>query len=604
MTVGAGTGAGAGAGPGAAAGRVVEEIATAWSVPGAAVAVTGPDGVVWQHLHGSAHPSRADPVRGDHLFPIGSISKAATAMVALHGVRDGLLSLEQPIAGVLPWVPARLHDPAITLRTLLNHTAGLVGSVDALPDERAQVAGYASGAGAGGPAAGPRPGAEFHYSNLGFILAGLAAATAFGRDLPALVQERVLGPAGMRDSVPVITAAASARLATGSQPLVDDRPWLPGDALVAAPLVETAGSDGSIAATIVDLAAFARVLLRGGRGDLGDVLDPASFELMTGLLAPAGEDVLVVPGATPPHWSRYGLGVNVESTDGGRVLTHGGGMVGYASFLLASPEAGRAVVVVTTADGDSRVAEAMARSVDALFAEQDAALHLPTRAGAAQPPPPERSAVLAPARWATAAQAGGASPEPWTVRPPALAAPALGAFTDVDGEQLEIRATGTGYQVQFDGAATPLLWTWSDRALADLPALRRFGLVFDGVAWNWGPRVFEPKPMEAVAEPPSPTGLPAVPSELLDALPGHYRSYTPWYPHFRVVRRGARLVLIAPRGVEAPADDEPLVPIAPGLLRIGSDPGAPETLRSGPVIDGRCVWVDRDGCRYSRSFTP
>ncbi|MCI0157130.1 beta-lactamase family protein [Leifsonia shinshuensis] len=564
----------------AAAAAVVERIAAEWAVPGVAVAVTDRDGVVWRHVTGHADLARGIPLRHDHLLEIGSISKAATAMVVLQEVAAGRLGLDQPIGDVLPWVPAPLLDPAITLRTLLTHTAGLVGSVDALPDERAQVAGYAGGA------TGSAPGARFHYSNVGFLLLGLAAGAVAGRPLPDLVRERVFGPAGMRDAIPVITAADAGRLAVGHQPLAEDLPWRPGDPLVASPLVETSGSDGSIAATAADLAAFARVLLRGGRGDAGVVLAPGSFEAMTGTLAPSGEDVLVVPGQSAPEWSRYGLGINVEQSRRGRALSHGGGMVGYASFLLADPAAGRAVVVLTNADGDSPIAEAIARSVDVVFA-----------GGGAVPDDPGLSG----SRWARP-ETSLAVGDHLSVRPPALPPEAHGVFVGADGRRLEVRAAGEGHEVVVDGSAAPLRWTWSDRCVTTLPALRRFALVFDGTGWSWGPEEFPPE--RAAGGAPSRAHALEPSDPALAAAPGHYRSYTPWFPHLRIVRRGSRLVLIAARGVEAPADDQPLIPLGDGVFRIGADPAVPETLRLGPVVDGGCVWIDRDGCRYSRSFTP
>ncbi|WP_236416458.1 hypothetical protein, partial [Escherichia coli] len=98
----------------------------------------------------------------------------------------------------------------------------------------------------------------------------------------------------------------------------------------------------------------------------------------------------------------------------------------------------------------------------------------------------------------------------------------------------------------------------------------RFALVFDGIGWSWGPEEFLPE-RAAGGSPSRAPGLDPI-DPALATVPGHYRSYTPWYPHLRIVRRGSRLVLIAPRGVEAPADDQPLVPLGDGVFRIGADP--------------------------------
>ena len=103
---------------------------------------------------------------------------------------------------------------------------------------------------------------------------------------------------------------------------------------------------------------------------------------------------------------------------------------------------------------------------------------------------------------------------------------------------------------------------------------------------------------------PSPTaGAPAL-DERLAAYVGHYRSWSPWFTTFRITARDGALVLVAAGGVEAPLDDMDLVEVGDGVFRIGADPWLPERLAVGPVVDGRCLYVVRDGCTYSRTFTP
>ena len=69
------------------------------------------------------------------------------------------------------------------------------------------------------------------------------------------------------------------------------------------------------------------------------------------------------------------------------------------------------------------------------------------------------------------------------------------------------------------------------------------------------------------------------------------------------VREGA-LWLATSGGTEAPGQDEPLIEVTPGVFRIGAEEWLPERLTVGPLVDGRVISVNRDGCDYSRSFTP
>ncbi|MGB3481818.1 MAG: serine hydrolase domain-containing protein [Mycobacterium sp.] len=550
---------------------VVTAIAEQWAVPGGAVVAVDRHGEVFSHVFGRADLRAGDPVEPHHLFEIGSISKIFTAITILQLAEQGLVGLDWPVARVLDWLPEPMHAEGITIGRLLNHTAGLVASVDALPDEIGQASVYA-----GQPSSAP-PGSFFHYSNLGFILLGLVAANVAGQPLTTLVQQHILLPLGMADTVSRVTHDDYAALARGHQPLHDDRPWVPGDPLVNAPWLEVAGADGNIAATASDLGRFARMLL--GRGTLGHnrIVSMAAFETMLSTLAPEGEDVLALHGVPTSDISRYGLGVNVEEINGRVVLTHGGGMVGYASFLWADLDDGLAVCVVTNANGDTPVAEAMARGVAA-------ELSTPGRVDTDRTDPGWWDAHLVDESGCigefSSTEAEFGSTEPSTSVHVSIAARR--------GDLVRLMVSGGGDQA-------PLVRTWGSRAVTTLPLLRRYALTFEDGRWIWGPEVLTRDGSIAVE--------PADQAEGLTALCGHYRSYSPWFTNFRVVLRAGGLVLIAASGVEAPGEDIDLVQVGPSTFRIGTDDRLPERITFGPVIRGVAAWAERDGCRYSRAFT-
>jgi hypothetical protein len=309
--------------------------------------------------------------------------------------------------------------------------------------------------------------------------------------------------------------------------------------------------------------------------------------------APGGEGVCVWNGTPQVEESRYGLGINVELIDGHHVVTHGGGMVGYATFLLADRDAGLGVVVLTNGTGEQPLAHAFARVVH----------HVMVALGEGRPAPelPDPAAALRAAEIATSL---------------------LGTFegTAYDGTSLRVTVRGGvdgRVEVVTHGSATAgtpdsesvgrVLRTWSDRYATDHPDLRTFPLTPDDDRWLVGPYVLtavssDGRATATVGDGGAREPLPALDSRLL-AVVGHYRSWSPWYPGFRVTVRDGGLVLIAPGGVEAPGDDEALVELEPGVFRIGADPWMPERLHVGPVVDGHAVTVTRDGCVYSRHFT-
>jgi CubicO group peptidase (beta-lactamase class C family) len=549
---------------------VIATIAEQWAVPGGAVVAVDRRGEVFSHRFGHADVAAGIPVAPHHLFEIGSISKVFTSIVVLRLARKGLIRLDDSVGAVLDWLPEPLRADGITIERLLNHTAGLVASVDALPDDMGQATAFA------GHVSSALPGTFFHYSNLGFILLGLAARRVSGRPLVDLVREEILDPLRMTSAVACVTHDDYSSLARGYQPLRDDRPWAPGDPLIQAPWLEVAGADGNIAATASELARFARMLLGKGTLDGTSILDAADFDTMVGTTAPEGEDVLALPGVPPTETSRYGLGINVETTDGRTVLSHGGGMVGYASFLLADLDDGTAVCVVTNANGDTPVAEAIARSVAAEL------------------------------RSPGTVDLDGVNPHWWNARYVEEMG-YTGEFVDTEPESgprrievfIEERdGDRARIAVHCNGDRAPLLRTWTRGAVARMRSLERFTLVFGDDAWQWGPRTFA----RAGASPAT-----ARSTSTLQPFCGHFRSYTPWFTNFRVVLRRDRLVLIASGGVEAPAEEAELVAEFVGqggsTFRIGADPRLPERITFGPPVDGLAPWGDRDGCRYSRAFT-
>jgi len=539
-------------------------LSTQTPVPGGSLVVVDHDGVVAELCFGLADVAAAEPVRREHRFEIGSISKVFTSLLVNQLVDEGLVDLDRPVAEVLPWLDLGTPSAPATPRHLLAHTAGLVLGADGLPDEVTQVWGLRD------LTRSDPLGGRFHYSNLGFMVLGVLVSHVTGQPVAELVRRRLFAPMGMPDALASVTHDDRATMATGYWPLHDDRPWVPGDAITPATWFEVAAADGNVAANADELGRLVRLLLGSGDLDGHRVVSVEAMGRIATPAAPGGEDIAAwgdSPGATD---SRYGLGINVERVDGNLCLTHGGGMVGYASFVLADRDSGLGVGVLTNGNGDHPAAQLLARVAHRTF--------LAARAGEDLPQPADPTA---------------------TVQVADLDPAMLGVFDAATSEGAPLRITvdsdETGAARVASGRATGRLYrTWSGRLATDHPDLRRFHLTWDDGSWTHGPTVLR---REGYAVPPQ-----VLPARSAAAV-GHYRCYSPWYSNFRIVGREGRLVLVAPGGVEAPGDEPELVEVSPGVFRIGADPWLPERLVLGPVVEGRVVSVTRDGCVYSRAFT-
>lgn len=128
-------------------------------------------------LSGTTTMGGSQKITNNSLFQAGSISKSFTAMAVLELVRQGKVSLDDPITKYLPQYP-RWHN--VTIRQLLNHTSGIfnytkTGRFDRIrhDDPQAgmtpeQIVNIASSF----PSYFP-PGKGWKYSNTNYVLAGM-----------------------------------------------------------------------------------------------------------------------------------------------------------------------------------------------------------------------------------------------------------------------------------------------------------------------------------------------------------------------------------------------------------------------------------------------
>lgn len=173
------------------------------------------DGEVAVERHaGHADREAGRPVTPDSVFRLASMSKPIVSAAALVLVGRGALGLDTVVGEVLPWFRPGLAGggrPDITLRQLLNHTAGLDYGFLQPPDGRYARAGVSDGLDATRtdlttnlrrvatvPLAFP-PGTDWAYSiATDVVLAVVAEVT--GDDPATAVADLVTGPLGMTDT--------------------------------------------------------------------------------------------------------------------------------------------------------------------------------------------------------------------------------------------------------------------------------------------------------------------------------------------------------------------------------------------------------------------
>ncbi len=172
--------------------------------PALSLAVADNGGVLWAEALGKADLELEVAATTQHLFRLGSVSKAVTATAAARLVTRGLLDLDVPIAYWLPDLPA--HHRATTMRQLLTHRGGVrhYGPKDLDPNApggRIIARSYASreeilALFIDDPLVAPA-GSEVSYSSFGYSLASFVMEAAGGTDFLRLMQDEIALPFGL-----------------------------------------------------------------------------------------------------------------------------------------------------------------------------------------------------------------------------------------------------------------------------------------------------------------------------------------------------------------------------------------------------------------------
>jgi serine-type D-Ala-D-Ala carboxypeptidase/endopeptidase len=277
--------------------------------------------------------------RDDAIFQIGSITKVFTALALADAVTSGELSLDTPLASLLPTM-THPNASAITLGQLASHTSGLprlpaglrrrARATPADPYSNFSTADLEVALAAARLRPGSRP--RVRYSNFGAALLGEALRQHDGTSFEQLIHDRVTTPLGLLDTHierrPEFADRYAQAHSRGGKPVPD---WNLG-AMPGA---------GALRSTAHDLLEFVHVNLVPGDSRKAEALVTAQQ-----------------PRARANRWIQVGLGWHLSPlrATAHTVLWHNGATAGSTSYLGLVPELGAGVVVLSNSG----------RSVDAL----------------------------------------------------------------------------------------------------------------------------------------------------------------------------------------------------------------------------------------------
>lgn len=327
--------------------QALDDWAQATGVPGAAMAVSLPDGSEIIVTTGVRDLNTGESVRSDEYWRIASITKPMVSAVVLRLVEQGLVELNAPVARYLGtgWASGYElggvdYGDLVTIADLLAHTDGfkeyafdpgfylLVGDRLDVPMTPQEVVAWAVGE-------GPQyvPGTGYLYNTVGHVVAGLVIEAVTGRPAQDVLRDEVFEPARAKNlyltprefppsRVPAAYVQGLLRTALDLLPALAsyreqatvgefyDVTAVPQAVLTSAPF-----TGGGLEAQLDDVALVFRALFDG------TVLSAESVAAFT----------------TTVLDTNYGLGISVGLVDDLVVYSHGGGVPGFRSHALYVP---------------------------------------------------------------------------------------------------------------------------------------------------------------------------------------------------------------------------------------------------------------------------
>ena len=245
------------------------------------------------------------PMRQDTIFRIASMSKLVTSVGIMMLLEEGRLHLSDPVEKYLPALKDRVvytggaveaptfvpASHAITIRELLNHTAGYYyaapWSADPVPSALMSRAKLWDARDLNEfvqrVATVPlhqQPGTRFRYG-IHVDLLGAIIEKASGQRLDRFLQDRIFSPLAMHDSSFLVTEEKQSRLAQLYQ--LEDGKLKPAPDFLPRPTPERGmlSGGGGLYSTAGDYLRFAQMVANGGELEGVRILSRKAVELMT-----------------------------------------------------------------------------------------------------------------------------------------------------------------------------------------------------------------------------------------------------------------------------------------------------------------------------------
>ncbi|MFZ6845455.1 serine hydrolase domain-containing protein [Undibacterium sp. RuTC16W] len=321
--------------------KTVTDLMTRSCVTGLGIAIFNENKIVYLNSFGWRQKEQRLPLNVDSVMYGASFTKAVFATMVAQLVQEGILDLDKPVEQYLPKPLPEYdkyrdlaNDPRyqrITLRMLLNHTAGFANFRRLNPDKKLMLHFM--------------PGSRYAYSGDGINLAQFIVEQVTKKSVGDLMQERIFNPLHMLNTSMTWQEHFNENLAFGH----DDK-----EKILGHNRRSSVNAAGSMDTTISDFAQFIQSLMQGK------------------ILNQQGKDILLKPGITINSVTQfptlssattqdnqaiqlsYGLGWGLFQTPYGKAYFKEGHDDGWENHALVYDDKQIGIVLMSnSANGDS-----------------------------------------------------------------------------------------------------------------------------------------------------------------------------------------------------------------------------------------------------------
>ncbi len=313
---------------------IIKDVIEAHALPGLAIGIVNENKIVYAKGFGYKHIDTREPITATTLFHMASISKPFVATAVMQLVEQGKIDLEAPVTSYLPYF--ELDDERckeITIQQMLSHVSGMPDVMDyewdnpvydegaleryvrSLTDRKMRFA----------------PGEKFAYSNMAFECLGDVIGKVSGMSFADYEKKHILNPAGMKESTFLKPEHLPENWAAGHLRSLTTVAW---DGY---PYNRMHGPSSTLHSNAIEMCNWAITNISRGSFEGNQILETSSYDVLWKSWIQIGGD---------KGRDSVGLSWFLGEYRGEKSVGHGGGDVGFSTYLVILPEKSMAVIVL------------------------------------------------------------------------------------------------------------------------------------------------------------------------------------------------------------------------------------------------------------------